>query len=37
MKVDLSGDEVRTDLYNRDNGPEAFETVLSGLINKPVR
>lgn len=31
MKVDLSKDELRTGLYNRDNGIDAAETVLAGL------
>lgn len=31
MKVDLSGDNLKTALYNRDNGPEAAETALSAL------
>jgi hypothetical protein len=31
MKVDLSGDELDTWLYNRDNGENAAETALSGL------
>lgn len=29
MKVDFSKDEMRTDLYNRDNGPNAAEDVLA--------
>ena len=33
MKVDFDGDEVRTDLYNRDNGPGAAEEVIAGLIS----
>ncbi len=28
MKIDLSSDELRTDLYNRDNGPNAAEGIL---------
>jgi hypothetical protein len=28
MKVDLDGDEMRTDLYNRDNGPGAAEAII---------
>ena len=31
MKIDLSEDEMRTDLYNRDNGPDAAENILKGL------
>ena len=31
MKIDLSKDELRTDLYNRDNGNEAAEAALSKL------
>ncbi len=31
MKVDLSGDELKTYLYNRDNGENAAETVLKDL------
>jgi len=34
MKVDLSKDELRTGLYNRDNGPDAAETALAGLMAK---
>lgn len=36
MKVDLSGTELRTDLYNRDNGvgvaEEALEPLTSGVV-----
>jgi hypothetical protein len=32
MKVDLSKDELRTALYNRDNGPDAAENALAHLI-----
>ncbi len=28
MKIDLSGDKLRTDLYNRDNGINAAELAL---------
>jgi hypothetical protein len=31
MKIDLSGDELRTDLYNRDNGPGAAEKIIESL------
>lgn len=31
MKIDLSGDELRTDLYNRDNGPGEAERIINGL------
>ncbi len=31
MKVDLSGDELRTHLYNRDNGDNAAEEIISKL------
>lgn len=31
MKVDLSGDELRTALYNRDNGDGAAERALAHL------
>jgi hypothetical protein len=31
MKVDLGGDELRTALYNRDNGPNAAESALEPL------
>lgn len=31
MKVDLAEDELRTDLYNRDNGPGAAEEVIAQL------
>ena len=32
MKIDLSGDELGTRLYNRDNGEGAAEAVLEGLL-----
>lgn len=31
MKVDLSGDELDTWLYNRDNGPEAAEIAIEAI------
>lgn len=31
MKIDLTGDELRTDLYNRDNGGGAAEAALKHL------
>lgn len=31
LKVDLSQDEMRTDLYNRDQGPNAAESVIESL------
>lgn len=31
MKIDLSSDELRTALYNRDNGQNAAEDALSHL------
>ena len=31
MKVDISGDELRTDLYNRDNGVCAAENIIKQL------
>ncbi len=31
MKVDLSKDELRTDLYNRDNGFEAAEKAIINI------
>ncbi len=31
MKIDLSGDELRTHLYNRDNGEGAAERALNHL------
>lgn len=31
MKIDLSGDEIDTLLYNRDNGPGAAEIAIAGL------
>jgi hypothetical protein len=35
MKVDLSGDELRTGLYNRDNGEQAAERAISKAFNLP--
>jgi len=32
MKVDLSGDEMRTDLYNRDNGENAAENAIAAAF-----
>lgn len=32
MKINLSGDELDTRLYNRDNGANAAENVLQGLV-----
>jgi hypothetical protein len=34
MKIDLGGDELRTHLYNRDNGPGAAEAVIEHLRQK---
>jgi hypothetical protein len=31
MKIDLSGDELRTASYNRDNGPDAAEKIIDKL------
>lgn len=31
MKIDLSGDELATYLYNRDNGSGAVEKILASL------
>ena len=31
MKVNLSGDEMRTDLYNRDNGAGSAEAIVNSL------
>lgn len=31
MKVDLSGNELDTRLYNRDNGPDAAEKAIESL------
>lgn len=31
MKVDLSKDELRTDLYNRDNGVDAAENAINSI------
>jgi len=32
MKIDLGKDELRTSLYNRDNGPDAAENALKHLL-----
>jgi hypothetical protein len=34
MKIDLSGDELDTELYNRDNGRGAAERIIAGLLQK---
>lgn len=34
MKIDLSGDTLRTGLYNRDNGDNAAEKILKPLLEK---
>jgi len=34
MKIDLRGDDLRTVLYNRDNGPNAAEKVIASLSTK---
>jgi hypothetical protein len=31
MKIDLSGDELSTDLYNRDNGEGSAEKIINSL------
>ena len=31
MKVDLSGDELRTALFNRDNGADAAESAIKNI------
>jgi len=31
MKVNLAGDELRTDLYNRDNGPNVAEEAINSI------
>jgi hypothetical protein len=31
MKIDLSGDELRTDLYNRDLGQGAAEAIVNAI------
>ncbi len=36
MKIDISSDELRTELYNRDNGEGAAERALS-VLEKPKR
>lgn len=37
MKIGLGGDELRTNLYNRDNGPGAAERVIEELIEKATK
>lgn len=32
LKIDLSGDELNTFLYNRDNGPNAAENAIQPLM-----
>ncbi len=32
MKIDLSKDELRTSLYNRDNGENAAEDAIAALL-----
>jgi hypothetical protein len=34
MKIDLSTDELRTDLYDRDNGPGAAKAALAKLLTE---
>lgn len=34
MKISLRDDELRTDLYNRDNGPGAAEAIIEALRSK---
>jgi hypothetical protein len=34
MKIDLSGDELQTRLYNRDNGEGAAERVISDIAKQ---
>lgn len=34
MKIELESEEVETRLYNRDNGPDAAESVLTFLRGK---
>ncbi len=31
MKIDLSSDELQTDLYNRDNGPGRAEKIIKQI------
>ena len=31
MKISLESDELRTDLYNRDNGPGAAESIIADI------
>ena len=35
MKVNLSGDQLRTELYDRDNGTGAAAKALAHLLPKP--
>lgn len=37
MKIDLSRDEVDTQLYNRDNGPGAAERALERFMDEITR
>lgn len=37
MKVDLSGDQLRTALYDRDNGPGAAAEALEPLLEAAAR
>ena len=32
MKVDLGGDSLRVDLYDRDNGPGAAQAALAEIL-----
>jgi hypothetical protein len=34
MKIDLRSDDLRTGLYNRDNGPDAAEIALAPLFER---
>lgn len=34
LKINLSGDELDTYLYNRDNGPDAAENALEPLVKQ---
>lgn len=36
MKVDLSGDELTTWLYDRDNGEGAAATAIAHLVSAPI-
>lgn len=36
MKVDIGGDELRTDLYNRDNGENAAEEAITRMVARSV-